>query len=107
VRLGYRAGFSFVRAIYKSEYPGFAVPVEIFGNVRPIEIPSPRIILPRTTTLTQKHNTGALTLGFDAAIDLTSRFSIVPEIRALVFSTPGSGPGVFLIRPGIGVRWKF
>jgi hypothetical protein len=45
------------------------VPVEIFGNVRPIEIPTPRIILPRTTTLTQKHNTGALTLGFDAAID--------------------------------------
>ena len=61
----------------------------------------------RATTLTQRHNAGALILGFDAAIDVTSRLALVPEIRALAFSTPGAGGGVFLIRPGIGVRWNF
>src|SRR5215216_568938 len=30
VKLGYRAGFTFVRAIYKSDYPSFALPAAIF-----------------------------------------------------------------------------
>jgi hypothetical protein len=97
VRLGYRAGFSFVRATYKSNY-GYPYPA-------PLSTPARAKVVPPATTFTQ--NTGALTLGFDAAIDLTSRFSIVPEIRALVFETPNDGSGVFLIRPGVGVRWKF
>jgi len=58
-------------------------------------------------TITQEHNTGALALGFESAIDLTRRLAVVPEVRALVFSAPNNGPGVFLIRPGVGVRWKF
>ena len=43
--------------------------------------------------------------GFDAAIGVTKGIAIVPELRAMAFSSPG--PGVFLIRPGAGVRWSF
>jgi hypothetical protein len=59
------------------------------------------------STLTQKHNAGGLLLGFEAAVALTSRLSLVPEVRALTFSTVNNGPAVFLIRPGIAVRWNF
>lgn len=113
VRLAYRAGFSFVRAVYASEYPGYPgypMPTAIFSESRgggPVRLPPIILPPPRIATITQKHNTGALTLGFDAAIDVTDRLAVAPEVRALVFSTPGMGPGVFLIRPGVGVRWKF
>ena len=42
---------------------------------------------------------------FEAAIGVNERIAIVPELRAMAFSSPG--PGVFLIRPGAGVRWSF
>ena len=100
VRLGYRAGFSFVRATYKSDYSIYPYPLAelISGTNFPPNLSGPRgsaiaTILPRATTFTQKHNVGALTLGFEAAIDLASRFAIVPEVRALAFSAPGSGLG--------------
>jgi hypothetical protein len=106
--LGYRAGFSFVRGTYESDYP-YLFPVPLFtagatsGAVSSI-LPSPRI---NPVTATRKHNAGALTLGFDAAIDMTRRLALVPEVRALVFSAPSNGPVVFLIRPGVGIRWNF
>jgi hypothetical protein len=105
LRLGYLAGFSFVRATYKTDFPGLAIPASIVDGV----FASLPIVPPRfnRATLTQKHNTGALALGFEAAIDLSTKIAVVPELRALTFSTPGAGPGVFLIRPGVGVRWKF
>jgi hypothetical protein len=109
VRLGYRAGFSFVRGTYESDYPSF-FPVPLFtsgattsGVVSSI-LPSPRI---NPVSATRKDNAGALTLGFDAAIDMTRRLALVPEVRALVFSAPSNGPVIFLIRPGVGIRWNF
>jgi hypothetical protein len=113
VRLGYLAGFSFVRATYKTEYPSFAIPMPLSGGVSFafVELIGPTTRLsPQASTplsLTNKRNSGALTLGFEAAIDLTSRISVVPELRASTFSTGSAGTGVFLIRPGIGARWKF
>jgi hypothetical protein len=112
VRLGYRGGFSFVRGTYRSDYPGypgFPIPTAIFtraaaGLTFPTILPPPQFI---TRTITQEHNSGALALGFESAIDLSRRVAVVPEVRALVFSAPNNGPGVFLIRPGVGVRWKF
>jgi hypothetical protein len=109
VRLGYRVGFSFVRGTYKSDYPSFVIPAAIFtreaaGLTFPTVLPPPQF---GAGTITQEHNTGALTIGFESAIDMTRRIAVVPEVRALVFSAPNNGPGVFLIRPGIGVRWKF
>jgi hypothetical protein len=112
VRLAYRAGFSFVRAVYKSDYAGYLgpVPASIFpeSGTRASMIASfsPTIVLPpRITTVKAQHRRA--TLGFDAAIAVTDRLAVAPEVRALVFSTPGIGPGVFLIRPGVGVRWMF
>jgi hypothetical protein len=112
VRLGYRVGFSFIRGTYKSDYPGYPgypIPTAIFtvgtvGSTLPTILPPPQFI---TRTVTQEHNAGALALGFESAIDLTRSVAAVPEVRALVFSAPNNGPGVFLIRPGVGVRWKF
>jgi hypothetical protein len=119
VRLGYRGGFGFVRGTYKSDYPDYGVlaafsrttsttlptspPVTRFDPL-PTIFPAPRF---QVSTLTQNHLAGAVILGFEAAIDITSHLAIVPEIRALAFSTPNNGPGVFLVRPGVGVRWGF
>ena len=109
VRLGYRAGFSFVRAAYESDYPSFVLPAAIFApggtsTIFPTILPPPQFT---TRTITQKHNTGAVVLGFESAIDLTPRIAVAPEIRALLFSAPYNGPGIFLIRPGVAVKWNF
>jgi hypothetical protein len=114
VRLGYRAGFSFMRATYESDNSVYALAgIESFvwasGDLGSPVLP--RQVAPtslyRSATFIQKHNAGALTLGFEAAIDLAARLAIVPEVRAYAFSSPGIGATVFLIRPGVGVRWKF
>jgi hypothetical protein len=110
VQLGYLVGFSFIRGTYLSDYVDFGAPVPLF-TVRSILtspitdlLPFPR---PAVATLNQKQNTGGAILGFEAAVSLTDHIAVVPEIRALTFSTINRGPGVFLIRPGVGVRWNF
>jgi hypothetical protein len=37
----------------------------------------------------------------EAAVDVTKRIAVVPEIRLTTFSRPYDGPTVFLIRPGV------
>jgi hypothetical protein len=107
LRFGYRAGFSFVRATTRSEIPFLAsAPVSFVLGDLAAALPRFRLVPERTqTTLEQKQNTGALVLGFEAAVRVTRRLSVVPEVRALAFST--SGRGTFLIRPGAGARWTF
>jgi len=39
-------------------------------------------------------------IGAEAAVTLTRSLALAPEVRVLSFD------GVFLIRPGVGVRWK-
>jgi hypothetical protein len=113
VRLGYLAGLSFIRETYKSDYPSFGVPVPLFstgGSALGGAIGSPVVFPPPTfvvRTVTQKNNATGAILGFEAAIDLASHIAVVPEIRAVTFSTPNSGPAVFFIRPGVAVRWNF
>jgi hypothetical protein len=113
VRLGYLAGLSFIRETYKSDYPNFGVPVPLFSTAgsalgtaigSPVVFPPPIFVV---RTVTQKNNATGVILGFEAAIDLASHVAVVPEIRAVAFSTPNSGPAVFLIRPGVAVRWNF
>ena len=114
VRLGYLAGFSFVRATYKNEYPASSLAALLAGGMSFISFdgitfpsfPRSSLTLP-ASAFTDKRNSGALTLGFEAAIDLTSRIAIVPELRASTFSTSASGPSIFLVRPGVAARWKF
>jgi hypothetical protein len=84
VRFGYRAGFSFVRATFRSQLP--------VGITR--------------SPVVERQNTGALALGFETAISLRRHLSVVPELRALAFSLSGRGQ-TFLIRPGVGARWNF
>lgn len=120
VRLGYLAGLSFVRATYTSDLPGYVLPAATFeqgqlsyipvstsgsvGSPVPISIPT-SIYNPQPVT---RHDlTGGTMLGFEAAVQLGKRLAIVPEVRAVMFKQPNAGPGVFLIRPGIGVRWGF
>ena len=115
LRLGYLAGFSFVRSTYKTDYPSYILPLAIFSEsgaagstsrspISPTIYPPPNLTI---DTLTEQNLTTGAILGFEAAIDVTRRLAVVPEIRALAFSTPNNGPGVFLIRPGVGLRWSF
>jgi hypothetical protein len=120
IRLGYLAGLSFVRATYTSDLPGYVlraatfdqnqlsyIPISLDGSVRsPVSVSIPTSIYnPRPVT---RHDlTGGTLLGFEAAFDLGKRLAIVPEVRAVMFEQPSDGPGVFLIRPGVGVRWGF
>ena len=102
VRMGYRAGFSFVRASHTTEIPLDVLPFftfeDLFGSTT--TVPRTSLALP-TGSLASKQNSGALTLGLEAAIDVTPKIALVPELRASTWS------GVFLIRPGAGVRWSF
>jgi hypothetical protein len=114
LRLGYLGGLSFVRGTYKSDYPSYILPLAVFSEAgaaaaslplsRPTFLPPPNFSI---GTLTERDLTTGVILGFEAAIDLAGRLAVVPEVRALAFSTPNNGPGVFLIRPGVGVRWSF
>jgi hypothetical protein len=107
-RFGYRAGFSFVRATYRSEFPfAIALPT-LSGSSSAVVTLLQQSRLPFDTTgaeLVQKQNTGALALGVEAAFTVRENLAIVPELRALTFSTLSRG--TFLIRPGVGVRWSF
>ena len=108
LRPGYLAGFSFVRGAYRSQYPSYyAIATGVLtrldlSSVFPIVLPPPVFT---TQTVSSTENTGAVVLGFETAIDFGKHFAVVPEVRALAFSQHGSG--VFLIRPGAGVRWSF
>jgi hypothetical protein len=68
----------------------------------PFPISSPLVIRPSE----QVDNVPAATVGVEAAIELTSHFAAVPEVRAHAFSV-SNGPSGFAIRPGLGVRWIF
>jgi hypothetical protein len=120
VRLGYLAGLSFVRAAYTSDLPGYILPAATLeqreisyisvsastslDSLVPISRPT-SIYDPRPVT---RHDlTGGTMLGFEAAFEFGKRLAIVPEVRAVMFAQPNDGPGVFLIRPGVGVRWGF
>jgi hypothetical protein len=102
VRMGYRAGFSFVRGTHKTELPFDALPFftfeDLLGSIT--TVPRSSLTLP-SGALASKQNSGALTLGIEAAIDLTPKIAVVPELRASTLS------GIFLIRPGVGARWSF
>ena len=108
VRLGYRAGFSFLRATYRTDFPDVVPLTSILTS-----LPSGLLttLLPTvpsrldSATLTRTENNGALVLGFEAAIEIGDNLAVVPELRAFAFST--SGQGTFLIRPGVGARWTF
>ena len=91
VRMGYLAGWALVRETSTSEF------LELE------EIPPTFSRLPGyiKTKRTIKQNAGAFLIGAEAAITLTSNLALAPEVRVLSFG------GVFLIRPGVGVRWKF
>lgn len=105
VQLGYRAGFAFVRSTSTLEVgiPGFprilAQPAGVLSTTNSsssLDLQAPAV--------SQTTNSGAAALGMEAAIALTPRLSIVPELRALVVNAPSN---VFLIRPAAGVRWSF
>ena len=107
VRLGFLGGFSVIRGTYKSDLPGYVLPAATFtAELRALGLPPPTTIFaPRSVTT---HNfTGGFLLGFEAAFEITNRLAIVPEVRSVMFSQPTNGPGVFLVRPGLSVRWGF
>jgi len=120
VRLGYLAGLSFVRATYTSDLPGYILPAATFEQNRlsyiPINLDGSRgspvsVALPTSIYYPQpvtRHDlTGGTMLGFEAAFQLGQHVAVVPEVRAVMLAQPNDGPGVFLIRPGVGVRWGF
>ena len=108
VRPAYFAGVALVHATYKSDYFTRILPLASTlvsaGTSLPITLPPPTTILVPTGT-TDTQNRSGFALGAETAIDLGRQVSLVPEIRVLTFSVRGDG--VFLIRPGVGVRWGF
>ena len=107
VHLGYRGGVAFIRGVYRSPYPGYYALAAVTSS---IELPPPyptTIYPPPFTMVTERQLSAGLTLGMDAAVDVSKRIAVVPEIRLTTFSRPYDGPTVFLIRPGVGVRWTF
>jgi hypothetical protein len=88
VQLGYRAGFAFVRAT----------------DTVDVSSADPRILALYAPAISQTTNSGAVALGVEGAFALTPRLAIVPELRAMVVSTPSN---LFLIRPAAGIRWAF
>jgi hypothetical protein len=112
VRLGYLAGFAFVRARHTDDYldsPSLTIGSDfsfgITGSIGGITGGLPIRLVEAKREIRQ--NTGAVVLGFEAAIDVVKNLAIVPEFRAMTFSSVAGGPGTFLIRPGVGVRWQF
>lgn len=112
VRLGYLGGFSFVRGTYRSTLPAFdilatadAYFLDGSGVFTGISSRIPTFPDFRATTLRRTDNAAGAVLGFEAAIDMSRRWSVVPGIRTIVFSN--GGQSVFLIRPEAGVRWSF
>lgn len=89
LQLGYLAGLSFVRVRrdFHSEAPAG----------------TPTALIPRATSSVDFG--AAPTLGLDVRIAVTGHLSIVPGIRAAVFSLPDTS-GV-LLRPRLGIRWSF
>jgi hypothetical protein len=116
VQLGYLGGFSFVRGTYRSTTPDFGIlPAGFtssftftgssgpaFTSIAPVILPPPNLI---ARTLRRTDMAAGGLLGFEAAIDLTSRLTIVPGVRTIVFSNLGQS--AFLIRPEVGARWAF
>ena len=117
VRLGYLGGFSFIRATHESELPDFIIlsgselvwtsgtfgfSSTSAGSSTPFIFPPPSLT---TRTIRRIDNSPGAVLGLEASIDVTSKLAVVPDVRALTFSS--AGRTVFLIRPGVGVRWSF
>ncbi len=111
VRLGYFGGLALVRGKYETTFPDFSyfpIDVEFFAELGSIpglssvQLPAPTVA---SQTLRHSDNSAGAVLGFEAAVDVTRRFAVVPGIRTIVFSN--GGQTVFLIRPEAGVRWSF
>ena len=111
LQLGYLGGLALVRGRYETTFPDFSfVPIELpfiadLGSIT--GFPSFRLPAPSMTarTLSRIDNSTGGVMGFEAAIDVTEHLSVVPGVRAIVFSNVGQS--VFLIRPEVGARWSF
>ena len=90
VHLGYFAGLALVRGTYETALGSHTQPAPITTGGQ---------------TLRRIDNSVGGAFGFEAAMDLSARFAVVPGIRAIVFSNMGQT--VFLTRPEVGVRWTF
>ena len=108
VHFGYRGGVAFVRGIYRSPYPSYYALAAADATAISLAMPVPSTIYPSPiTTTTERRLATGLTLGMEAALDLTKTIAVVPEIRLTTFSQPYGATAVFLVRPGVGVRWEF
>jgi hypothetical protein len=91
VELTYTGGLSFVRS----------------DSSRQFTITDPRLLaiwaLPAATEVTEHR--AAPVVGMDAAIAFTDHTALTAGIRATAIQVSGT-PG-WLVRPGIGVRWRF
>jgi hypothetical protein len=116
VQLGYLGGFSFVRGTYRSTTPDFGIlqtwSSSVTGSIGGISRSGPTfspVILPppnlTARTLRRTDMAAGGLLGLEAAVNLTSRLTIVPGVRTIIFSNLGQS--AFLIRPEVGARWAF
>jgi hypothetical protein len=116
VHLGYLGGLALVRGTYRSTFPNFSyIPLEVAFMSGPASFSSalasftsltqPVPIISGGQTVRRTQNSVGGVLGLEASVDMTSRLSLVPGLRTLVFSDQGQS--VFLIRPEVGVRWTF
>jgi hypothetical protein len=103
IRPGYLGGISFLRGKYTT---AFFIPLGLdttailnglpdFGVGQLTALNFPQVTDIRYTT--------SVTLGIEAAIDVSKHLAVVPELRVLTVSAPDG----LLLRPGVDVRWLF
>jgi len=102
-RAGFRGGLSIMRtdATFTSFSSSIITPVISIGS--PL---APPVILPPTVTVTTSEIARVAygmfaTLAGEVAIDVSSHFAVVPEVRAHVNTS------TLLVRPGVAARWRW
>jgi hypothetical protein len=98
LRVSALGGVSFLHVT--REYDSVGVVPQASGNP-----PIPVALVVRPYTLIDQ--VLGLTVGAEAAVDVTRHLAIVPDVHVSAFSLSSGGPSGFAIRPGVGARWTF
>ena len=97
---GFRGGVSFIRS-----ERAFTVATASSVTFTPA-VPGGGIVIPTVTLLTNDYTMVAYgltaTIAAEAAIELSRRFAVVPEMRALA-----GGLGGVVLRPGVAAQWRW
>jgi hypothetical protein len=102
MHVGLLGGLSFMHRVSSYDSPSVSTTTG-YLVVPPSQVPA--LVTTMTVTNTEydvTNNVLTATVGAEAAIDVSDRVSIIPEIRV-----HAGGIGAILLRPGVAVRWRW